>query len=92
MADRNLCAGLVVWEEAEGVGIFDPRIHLDDRQTEAAGMIEFAAVGPARGDHEAVDGLADELIDVPPLAHRIISGVAHEDSDAVIEQALLEGL
>ena len=40
MADRNLCAGLVVWEEAEGVGIFDPRIHLDDRQTEAAGMID----------------------------------------------------
>ena len=48
------------------------------------------AVGAAGGDHDAVDALAEQLLDVALLALRIVGGVAHEDRDALVGEALLE--
>ena len=45
------------------------------------------AVGAARGDDEAVDALAEQLLDMLALALRIVGGVAHEDGDAAVGEA-----
>ena len=39
-----------------------------------------ALVGAAGGDHEAVDALAQQLVEMLALARRIVGGVAHEDA------------
>ena len=49
-------------------------------------------VGAAAGDHEAIDALAEQLVDMLPLARRIVGGVAHEDRDALVGELLLERL
>ena len=88
--DRELRAALVVRQQAEGLGVLDAAEHVDDRQARRRGLDRFAPVDAARGHDEAVDPLAEQLIDVPPLARRIVGGVAHEDRDALIEQPPLD--
>ena len=51
------------------VGAFDLRVNIDDRQAARDRLDRLAPVGAARGDDEAVDALAEQLLDVPPLAH-----------------------
>ena len=92
MADRKPRAALVVRQEAKRVGVLDLREHIDHRQAARGRLDRSAPVGPPRGDHETVNALAQELIDVAALAHGIVGGVAHEDGDAVIGQAPLERL
>ena len=92
MADRKPRAALVVRQEAKRVGVLDLREHIDHRQAARGRLDRRAPVGPPRGDDEAVDALAEQLIDMPALAHGIVGGVAHEDGDAVIGQAPLERL
>ena len=72
------------------LGILDAREHVDDGQGPHERVDRGARVGAPRGDDEAIDALAHELVDVPALALRIVRRVAHEDRDAVIEQAPLQ--
>ena len=91
-SDRELRAALVVGQQAERVGILDPRKHIDHRQAASRRLDRLAPVGAARRDDEAVDALAEQLLDVAALALGIVGGVAHEDRDAVIGQAPLHRL
>ena len=90
MAGSNPRAALIVRQEAKRVGVLDLREHIDHWQAERGWFDRSAPVGPPRGDHETVDALAQELIDVAALTHRIVGGVAHEHGDAMIGQAPLE--
>ena len=55
--------------------------------------VESAArVGAAGRHHDAVDALAEQRVDVPRLALRIVGAVAHEDRDAAVGEMLLEPL
>ena len=92
MTDGEPCAAFVVRQKAERVLILDLREHVDHRQAARGRLDRGAPVGPPRGDHETVDPLAEKLIDMAPLAQRVVGGVAHEDRHAMIEQAPLERL
>ena len=70
MADGEPCAALVVRQEAKRVRVLDLREHIDHRQAARGRFDGVAPVGAARGDDEAVDALAEQLIDVAPLAQR----------------------
>src|ERR1700722_18761659 len=90
MADGKPRATLVVRQKAKRVRVLDLREHIDNRQAARRRLDRSAPVGPPRGDHETVNPLAQELVDMAPLARGIVGGVAHEDGNAVIEQAPLE--
>ena len=90
MPDCELRAALVVRQQAERVGVLHAGEHVDHRQAAHGGLDRFAPIDPPRRHDESVDPFAEQLIDVPPLAQRIVGGVAHEDGDAVIEQAPLD--
>ena len=92
MADRKPRAALVVRQEAERVGVLDLREHIDHRQAARGRLDRRALIGPSRGDHEPINALAQELSNVVPLARGIVGRVAHEDGDAIIEQASLQRL
>ena len=90
MADSELRAAFVVRKQAEGVRVLDPAENIDHREAGRCGFDRLAPVDAPRGYDESVDPLAEQLIDVPPLARRIVGGVAYEDRDAVIGQAPLD--
>ncbi len=90
MADRKRRAPLVVRQEAQCVRILDPRKDVDHRQPASRGLDRLALVGAARGDDEAIDALAKQLIDVPALPHRVVGRIAHEDRDAVVGESPLQ--
>ena len=68
MPDRKPRAAFVVGEKAKRVRVVDPREHIDDRQAAPGPLDRLAPVGAPRGDDEAVDALAQQLIDVTALA------------------------
>src|SRR6185437_8880450 len=92
MLDRQLGAALVVGQQRQRLRIVGVRENIDHR--EAAHMLTHARplVRPAGGDHQPIDPLAEQLVEVSPLALRIVGGVAHEDGDAVVRQPILECL
>ena len=57
-------------KQAKRVRILDLREHIDDRQAARGRLDRLAPVGAARGDDEAIDALAQQLIDVAALAQR----------------------
>ena len=87
MLDRKPRSAFVVGEKAKGVRVVDPGEGVDHRQAARRRFDRLAPVGAASGGDEAVDALAQQLLDVAPLPRRIVGGVAHEDGDSVVEQA-----
>ena len=88
---RKLGAAFVVGNETARVLPLDLRKHVDHRNV--AGNRQLPAlVGPARGDDDAIDPLAHELLDMARLADRVVRGVAHQDRHAAVRQALLYAL
>ncbi len=90
MSDRKRRSALVVRKKAKRVRVVDPGEGVDHRQAPRRRLDRLSAIGAPRGDDEFVDALSQQLIDVAPLARRIVSGVAHEDGDPAIEQASLD--
>ena len=89
VADRKSGAALVIRQEAERIRVLDLREHVDHRQPTRGGFDRRASVGPPRGEDKAIDPFAEELIDMAPLARGIVGRVAHEDGNALIEEAPL---
>ena len=90
--DGELGPALVVGEEAERVGVVGLAEDVDDGEAVGEGADGGALVGAAGGDDEAVDALAEELVEVLALARGVVGGVAHEDGDAGVGEALLQRL
>ena len=76
----------------ERVGIVGLGEDVDDRQAVGERPDRRALVGAARGHHQPVDALAQQLVEMLALARRIVGGVAHEDGDALVGEPLLERL
>ena len=49
-------------------------------------------IGATAGDDDTVDAFAEERVDMPGLALRIVGAVAHEDRDAGVRKMLLQPL
>ena len=92
MLDRQPRPLLVVGHEAGRLGIVGLRIDVETRDAEVRHVGRRPPVGAARGDHQPVDPLAQELLEMLPLALRIVGGVAHEHGDALVGEARLEPL
>ena len=88
--DGEDCPAFVVRHDAKSLRILDARENIDDREARRDGLDRFAPVDAPGGDHETIDALAEQLVDMAPLARRIVGGVAHEDRNAVIEHAPLD--
>ncbi len=82
----------VVGDEAEGVVVGAVREDEEDGQVAERHDDRRAAVGAAGGEDQAVDALAEELLDVLALAGGVVGGVAHEDADAAVGELALEPL
>ena len=80
MLDRQPRAALVVGQQAKRVRVVGLREDIDDRQAARRRLDRRAPVGAPGGDDEAVDALAEQLLDMLALALRIVGGVAHEDA------------
>ena len=87
MLGRERGAALVVGHEAEGVRLVRLRIDVEDRNIRAVHLEPPPRVGAPAGDDDAVDALAEQRLDVPRLALRIVGAVAHEDRDAAVGKA-----
>ena len=92
VADRQSRAAFVVGQQAKRVRIVDMGKHVDDGEAAHGGDDRRALVDAPSGDDQSVDPLAEQLLEVAAFARRIVGGVAHEDGDAVIEQAPLQRL
>ena len=65
----KLRAAFVVRQQAERVRVLDLGEDVDDREAAGGRHDRRALVGAARGDDQPVDALAEQLFDMPPLAH-----------------------
>ena len=65
------------------------REDIDHRQVVLAEIDGRAAVDAACGDHQAINPLAEQLIEVLALTHRVVGRVAHEQPDATIRELKL---
>ena len=92
MVDGEHGAALVVGDEAASVGVVALREDIEQGDARGGYPEPRAPVGAAGGDDDAVDPLGEERLDVLRLALGIVGGVAHEDGDAAVGQALLEPL
>ena len=92
MLHRQGRAAFVVRQQAKRVGIVGLGEHVDHRQAVGERSDRRALVGAPRRDHQTVDALAEKLVEMLALARRIVGGVAHEDGDALVGQALLQRL
>ena len=83
---------LVVWNQGQRVGVVRLRKDVNHREPMDRRADGGAPVGTSCRDHEAVDALAEKLVQMLALARGIVGGIAHENRDPLVGQTFLERL
>ena len=89
MLRRQHGAAFVVGNKAERVRPVRLRVDVEHRNIRIGELQRLPAVGTPAGDDDAVDALAEERVDMSPLALNIVGGVAHKHRHPLVGQALL---
>ena len=90
VADQRACAGKRVADDAVDVPAGDLAVDDDGRRVAGAQPRQVLGVGAERGDHHAVDALADHHVEIAELLGGVFVGVAEEDGVAVALGCILD--
>jgi hypothetical protein len=75
-----------------GERVIGLRKSIDHRHPGRSHVEHTAGIDATGGDHDSVDPLLKERLDVQHLPFRIVCGIAHEDRDAAVGEVLLQPL
>src|SRR5262249_40493143 len=89
--DAEHRSSLIVGEQTKGFGVVRLREDINHRQVVSAEIDRWTPVSAPCSDHQAVNLLPEQLVEMLTFARRVVGSVAHEHCDAVVRKLPFEG-